>query len=479
MTTQKKKPKSNNEYKNYKLSRSSNDNKIDIISLDDPKVTKQWFHENYIKIRKPVLIKYNKGSTNFHVDLDKFKPNEIQKTFEGEDEDDDDLLQVEELNNGGFGSGQKRLKMGMGEFLSRINDGESLYLTTQYVENDPEVNDNHCCGDCDEEEAEDDDGEDDEEEEKNDREALGFAKFNSDGSDAEEFGDLDDDFQDDFQDADIEDEFSDPNLIYQPPLSKLLDNNNLKYLPPHAISLTESIIPQQINLWFGKTINDSNQLKIKYDSKDEISEINNGLPIKNASSTGLHHDHADNLYILVQGKKRFTLYSPDFANDLYTVGDVREVYDTGVIDYIRNEHAPNWVNVRPDGGCIESENDAEHVETDLDPPSFCKIPPSLLHLNEVEDLEQREKLIKYCDSKLPKFTKFKNNSMKVDLNDGDLLYLPAGWFHEVTSYGDELNNNVHVAINYWFVPPDKDDFENPYTDDTWNEDFGLWKKKFM
>jgi hypothetical protein len=32
---------------------------------------------------------------------------------------------------------------------------------------------------------------------------------------------------------------------------------------------------------------------------------------------------------------------------------------------------------------------------------------------------------------------------------GQMLYIPAGWFHEVTSYGDR-----HLAVNYWFHPPD-------------------------
>ena len=38
-----------------------------------------------------------------------------------------------------------------------------------------------------------------------------------------------------------------------------------------------------------------------------------------------------------------------------------------------------------------------------------------------------------------------------------MLYLPCGWFHEVTSYGE------HAALNYWLHPPDGAEFERPYS----------------
>ncbi|KAG9569302.1 Clavaminate synthase-like protein, partial [Aureobasidium melanogenum] len=60
----------------------------------------------------------------------------------------------------------------------------------------------------------------------------------------------------------------------------------------------------------------------------------------------------------------------------------------------------------------------------------------------------------------------------VELKAGDMLYLPTSWFHEVTSFSDEKSeDNVHIALNYWFHPPDaqKPEFEKPYADAT------LWK----
>ncbi len=54
---------------------------------------------------------------------------------------------------------------------------------------------------------------------------------------------------------------------------------------------------------------------------------------------------------------------------------------------------------------------------------------------------------------------------------GDVLYLPAGWFHEVTSQ-NSTGERWHMAINYWFHPPDNLDatasgFAKPYLGSYW------------
>ena len=78
-------------------------------------------------------------------------------------------------------------------------------------------------------------------------------------------------------------------------------------------------------------------------------------------------------------------------------------------------------------------------------------------------------------SKFPKFVERCPECIVVVLTAGQSLYLPAGWFHSVTSMGDEVNedNNegnsndgIHMAINYWYYPPDNlDNFEHPYQHD--------------
>lgn len=51
------------------------------------------------------------------------------------------------------------------------------------------------------------------------------------------------------------------------------------------------------------------------------------------SSSGLHHDFHDNLYILLRGRKRFRLWSPDHAPQLYTHGHLECVHPNGRIIY--------------------------------------------------------------------------------------------------------------------------------------------------
>jgi hypothetical protein len=64
------------------------------------------------------------------------------------------------------------------------------------------------------------------------------------------------------------------------------------------------------------------------------------------------------------------------------------------------------------------------------------------------------------------------NEHVVELKAGQILYLPAGWFHNVTSFNSSgetkddatSQQNVHMALNYWYHPPDRlDSFTSPYT----------------
>lgn len=66
------------------------------------------------------------------------------------------------------------------------------------------------------------------------------------------------------------------------------------------------------------------------------------------------------------------------------------------------------------------------------------------------------------------FPKFRNAQYyDVILRKGDGLFLPAGWFHEVWSFGDSEADGVHMAMNYWMAPCTRDDFDHPYEDGFW------------
>jgi len=57
------------------------------------------------------------------------------------------------------------------------------------------------------------------------------------------------------------------------------------------------------------------------------------------------------------------------------------------------------------------------------------------------DYTQKEIVANY-----PRFAEAK--SILCEVNAGEMLYVPNGWWHEVTSYG------VHVALNIWTVSAD-------------------------
>lgn len=44
-------------------------------------------------------------------------------------------------------------------------------------------------------------------------------------------------------------------------------------------------------------------------------------------------------------------------------------------------------------------------------------------------------------------------SAAVKLGPGDMLYLPCGWFHNVTSADQDGSEGGHLAVNYWLGPP--------------------------
>ena len=101
-------------------------------------------------------------------------------------------------------------------------------------------------------------------------------------------------------------------------------------------------------------------------------------------------------------------------------------------------------------------------KTVKNPNNFSKVDPSLL-----DDPQKLQK-------DFPKILVAK--AAFCECSCGDILYLPASWFHEVTSISESGTPSKtakgHMAFNYWFHPPDaENDFENPYTTDFWPNDF--------
>lgn len=109
-----------------------------------------------------------------------------------------------------------------------------------------------------------------------------------------------------------------------------------------------------------------------------------------------------------------------------------------------------------------------------EPLSFSQIPTTELHQH--LGLKRPQKTSDRL-SKAPK-------PLIVELEPGEMLYLPTSWWHEVTSFSNDpatvadkkgkgeskssssADDSIHMALNYWFHPPDQlTDFKQPYQDE--------------
>eukprot|EP01023_Acetabularia_acetabulum_P025759 TRINITY_DN2457_c0_g1_i5.p1 TRINITY_DN2457_c0_g1~~TRINITY_DN2457_c0_g1_i5.p1 ORF type:complete len:505 (-),score=53.77 TRINITY_DN2457_c0_g1_i5:603-1991(-) len=277
--------------------------------------------------------------------------------------------------------------------------------------------------------------------------------------------------------------------LYQTPLTELRNDFCLR---PKIMG---SLIPQQLNLWWGAA--------------------------KHGSSTGLHHDFHDNLYVLLRGKKRFTMFPPDMAQNMYTNGEIKKIYPNGRIVYADQE----FVNA---DGSVPSENTRESRLADVErriskyevdtekgvKGADVKLQEAEEELEKIldEELELSKDLsgralnqsvdVELDENDPPSFSKIDINASPAAIEQifpkfpgldkatvcqveaGNMLYLPAGWFHEVKSFsqlqeGESGSRKGHMAFNFWFHPPDnlvtgEAGLQNPYTSNYWPS---IWHKR--
>lgn len=119
-------------------------------------------------------------------------------------------------------------------------------------------------------------------------------------------------------------------------------------------------------------------------------------------TTPLHHDFNDNLYVVVEGRKHFTLFPPDQASNLYTRGQLLEVGANGIITYADITNMP-------------------HV--------------SLL------DIANPDRV------RFPRYREAESQRLDFDLEKNEMLFLPAGWFHQVSSV------DRHIALSFFAETP--------------------------
>jgi len=248
------------------------------------------------------------------------------------------------------------------------------------------------------------------------------------------------------------------------PLKKLCDDF------PLIPDLCQNLIPADYNVWMGRT---------------------------GESSSGLHHDYHDNLYVLLKGRKRFRLFSPRDAQEMKTHGNIKRVWQNGCICYSKDiladgVHRDDRKRFEVETRQKEIENEMEIIQKKLKYGSSNLLEETYARLEtELEDIlesslslmmenetsthrstkiEIKNKMpphfsqidINNVNTHTPSFREAYTNRMAtVEIEEGDMLYLPAGWFHEVQSK-PSAESPWHFAFNYWFHPPTTSSFEEPY-----------------
>ncbi len=231
-------------------------------------------------------------------------------------------------------------------------------------------------------------------------------------------------------------------------------------------NLMGNLTPVQYNMWFGRS--------------------------STGSSSGLHHDFHDNIYILLRGRKEFRLFSPRCL-DLLAPAGVRQaqLHANGLISYVpglRDDGAPfdavqDWrlrdekvrhsvravsaVSAHPENDSSQDEEDeleqmlndavndteASGSETGGNKDAKASLPDSFCQVSTVSSSKPIPKLLE-------------GRHVTAELGVGDVLYLPASWFHEVISYGPDIGG--HLALNIWMAPPHwGSTLHAPYEDGFW------------
>ncbi|KAI8992729.1 cupin-like domain-containing protein [Trametes punicea] len=117
-------------------------------------------------------------------------------------------------------------------------------------------------------------------------------------------------------------------------------------------------------------------------------------------------------------------------------------------------------------GMEEGSSAGEKEPKPNEPSSFSRIPTAYLH---------RHLGVPTTAALPPNVSPYEYAGLKettdpyvVELFEGEMLYLPASWWHEVTSTSADASaggNDFHMAFNYWFYPPDAlDNYDAPYRD---------------
>ena len=156
-----------------------------------------------------------------------------------------------------------------------------------------------------------------------------------------------------------------------------------------------------------------------------------------------HNSYAEAKMALQELKANYE-EDDDDDNDESLDDDQEDDDEGGVLDSV--SEAGSELNV-----CDDDEQLLADLEfKEQEPPSFSRIPTSVLH----KHFGIEPSIAPSSAEKEHMFVPLQGcpKPIVVELNPGQMLYLPASWFHEVTSSSSGVA--PHMALNYWMHPPD-------------------------
>lgn len=180
------------------------------------------------------------------------------------------------------------------------------------------------------------------------------------------------------------------------------------------------------------------------------------------SVTSTHRDPYENLYLVVKGKKKFVLYSPVEEICLHAT-DVR----VGRWEYHHESSAETgeeWEIVmegeddgeeKDRGAMQEGDTPSQSISSTPASPSSSNSSPRIpwIPIDPLDPPSLSSQTYPYYKHARP---------LTVTVSEGEILYLPAGWFHHVTQEcgqwevkGEEGRTQEKeqapcIAVNYWF-----------------------------
>ena len=241
-------------------------------------------------------------------------------------------------------------------------------------------------------------------------------------------------------------------------------------LPLRPKGVPRSLVPADVNLWMGRN--------------------------STSTSSGLHHDYHDNLYVLVRGEKTFKVFSPRDAGRMYTTGKICWVHENGLINYKGASTLQDGdVALATGESALEFRLRKARGDEDEDEPAIGSSDDDFADFDGVDDYDELNQTPEPSDDdsaeeekrkddddeedppsfsridydRLDEFPLFKTASaMEFTVKAGEALYLPTGWFHDVSSRDA---GEGHVAFNYWFHPPP--------LGEAWEGRRALWEEDFQ